>query len=131
MLAHDADEAQDIDNFIYRKADLLKIIRKNRDAHKKTAAKAKVKHRALLIRTCAQSLARAKAGKSVAAHHFLEDPKEFTKDYDRAIRMLELTTLTHVKLEGTQFKQLVMDEWPWSGQFATTVNYSNAKVGRR
>jgi hypothetical protein len=40
-------------------------------------------------------------------------PESHVKDYDRAIRMVEMSVETQIILSGTSFDNLVMDEWDW------------------
>ena len=50
-----------------------------------------------------------------------QKPTSYEKDYDRAIRMLELSVEDVIELEETIFNQLVLDEWTWKNAFATSA----------
>lgn len=55
-------------------------------------------------------------------------PTCYDKEYNRAIRMLELSTDTVINLEQDVFNQLVLDEWGWKQSFNTTsAFYKNVR----
>jgi len=45
--------------------------------------------------------------------HF-QTPEDHTKDYEKAIRMAEMSVNNEIELTDRQFDQLVMDNWSWS-----------------
>lgn len=45
-------------------------------------------------------------------------PKSYEDEYNRAIRMLELSVDDEIELEADVFNQLVLDEWTWKNNFA-------------
>lgn len=47
-------------------------------------------------------------------------PESHTEEYERVIRMLELSVDDEIELTASSFEQLVMDEWGWKGAFAAT-----------
>ncbi len=52
-------------------------------------------------------------------------PKEHTKDYDRALKMLEFSLDEEIILSQEEFAQYIMDDWGWQQEFtATNVMYS-------
>lgn len=66
-------------------------------------------------------LAEAKHGKRIRRAVSLIEPMDQTRDYDRAIRMVDLDTRDTLELEESEFRQYVMDDWTWKQQF----NHSN------
>ena len=55
----------------------------------------------------------------------LGPPIDQTKEYDRAVRMLELAVDENIELTEVQFANYVMDEWQWSQHFmAMNAMYS-------
>jgi hypothetical protein len=64
-------------------------------------------------------LAEVKQGKQI--NHFigLVKPVDYTKEYDRVIKMLELSKGTFVHLDERAFAQYVCDEWEWKDDFIT------------
>lgn len=45
-------------------------------------------------------------------------PKSYEDEYNRAIRMLELSVEAEIDLDADVFNQLVLDEWTWKNNFA-------------
>ena len=53
-------------------------------------------------------------------------PQSYENDYNRAIRMLELSVETVIELEDEIFNQLVLDEWNWKFNFSlSNTTYKN------
>jgi len=44
-------------------------------------------------------------------------PVSYSKEYDQAIKALEMSVESRVVLSKTEFAQLVMNEWGWRSQF--------------
>lgn len=65
-------------------------------------------------------IADAKAGKKFRASIGLTQPTEQTKDYDQAIKMLEMSVDDTISLDSASFSQLVMNRWHWSGNFSAS-----------
>lgn len=67
----------------------------------------------------------AKAGKQIRRSLALVEPQDQTRDYDRAIRMMEMSQDEVVELEEHDFAQYVLDDWSWKRQFLlSNSNYS-------
>ena len=49
-------------------------------------------------------------------------PKSYEDEYERAIRMLELSVDKEIELEADVFNQLVLDEWAWKNSFAVMAS---------
>jgi hypothetical protein len=49
-------------------------------------------------------------------------PTSYEDEYDRAIRMLELSIEKEIELEADVFNQLVLDEWQWKNNFAVMAS---------
>jgi hypothetical protein len=47
-------------------------------------------------------------------------PENHTSDYDRVIRMLELTTEPEIRLTQELFDQYVMDNWVWKKNWSAS-----------
>jgi hypothetical protein len=103
-----------------KRAELLEALRKNRDTHKDTFEQATVGYRKRAIEELDSSLADAKAGKKIRRSIGLVEPMNQTKDYDRVIRMLEMTVDDVVTIGATEFQQYVMDDWSWKEQFTAS-----------
>jgi hypothetical protein len=108
-----------------KKVDLLTAMKKNRDEHRGTFIKAQEGYRAAVIEELDKMLSDARAGKGLRVQVALVAPQEHTKDYDRVIRMLEMSTADEVTITETQFSQYVLDEWGWKTAFiGSTSRYT-------
>ncbi len=87
-------------------------------------------YRLALIGACEAKLAAAKKGERVSLRIDLVEPETHEKDYDRIIRMLEMSVHDEIKISEHEFNQYVMDEWAWREKFATT-NARYAEIGAR
>lgn len=103
-----------------KKEDLLKVIRENRDKHFKTFLAAQEGYKKACITQLEARLAAARAGQKVDIRVGLTEPVNHLKDYDRVLRMLELSTEEVWQISEDQFGNYVMDEWAWTERFVVT-----------
>lgn len=103
-----------------RVSEVLAILQKNRKTHRETFEKALEGYRKTVIEHLEQRLKDAKSGRKVNIYIQLEEPQDQTKDYDRAIQMLEMSIDDKVELSQQEFAQLVQDDWSWKEQFTLT-----------
>jgi len=114
-----------------KKSHLLDILKNNRHDHRNIFIDAQAKYKEAVIAELEKSLADARAGKQVDYILRLVQPEDHTRDYDRVIRMLELSIDEVIEMPERDFTQYVLDEWAWSHQWAASVsNYSkHPKLG--
>lgn len=105
-----------------QKEELLTAIRKNRDTHRASFLEAQKGYRDTVIKALDQTLAEAREGQRFILERItaLIMPQEHTSDYDRVIRMLEMSVADQVTVTEQQFSQYVLDDWGWKKQFVTT-----------
>lgn len=109
-----------------KKADLREIVQKNRDDHHAIWVEAKAKHREAFIAELKKSLSEAEAGGELRRTINLVEPSSHTKDYDRVLRMIDLSIEDTVTLDAQEFMHYVQDEWAWSQQWShSSALYSN------
>lgn len=124
MLVNDLAESK----VTVKKDELLSTLKTNLETHKKdydealagfkTTAKEKLEEHLELLNT---------TGK-VVLQLGLTVPVEYSKEYNRVIRMLEMSTADEISISERQFNQYVMDDWNWKGAFtANSVMYSNKR----
>lgn len=99
-------------------SELLAKLKDNREAHRGIFLKAVEGYRKQAIREIEAMLAEAKEGKRIRRAVGLVEPMDQTKDYDRVIRMLEMSVDAEVELSASEFSMYVMDDWNWKGQFS-------------
>jgi len=102
-----------------KRDELLETVRKNRDTHRKIFLEAVEGFRAKAIELLEARLADARAGRRISVRFNLPTPVDQTREYDRVIRMLEMSVDIHVALTQSEFAQYVMDEWGWKHQFSS------------
>lgn len=108
------------------KSELLSKLRDNRKAHRAIFEEACEGYRKQVVAELTAMLDEAKSGKRIRRSVNLIEPIDQTKDYDRAIMMLEMSTDTIIEITQQEFAQYVMDDWSWKNQFtATNFTYMN------
>ena len=105
------------------KDQLLGVLRENRDKHRSIFIEAQQGYREAVIHELDSMLADAKAGKKIQRAITLREPVDQTADYDRVIRMMEMSVDTEIDLEEHEFNMYVLDEWSWKQNF-TASNYA-------
>lgn len=103
-----------------KKDKLMKILLDNRKKHRSAFEKACDDYRVALVGILDDKLRDAKSGKRVEHTISLYMPADQTKDYDRAINMLEMSVDKIINLQEHEFAQLVQDEWTWKHQFSAS-----------
>lgn len=99
------------------KSKLLEVVRANRENHKKIFTEAQENYRTAVIAELDRMLAEAKSGARIRRAVSLVEPIDQTREYDSAIRMLEMSTDDVIELTTSQFNNLVLDDWSWRHQF--------------
>jgi hypothetical protein len=105
-----------------KKESLIEIVAKNRAEHRDIFLKAQEKYRAVVIQLLDKTLADARDGRPFVLNEItrLVMPVDHTKEYDRALLMLDLEVETVVTLDENDFASLVQDQWNWSRQWAVS-----------
>jgi hypothetical protein len=100
--------------------EILEIVKKNRTQHRAVFEEALANYMKMAVAELEKSVADAKAGRKFSRHVALPEPIDQTPEYDRAIRMLELSKDDFIELDEQSFANLVMDTWHWTKNWATT-----------
>lgn len=109
-----------------KKGELLKAIRDNRTSHEADYKEAEEGYRSKSIAKLKAALRAAEEGEEIRSSTGLTAPTQHLKDYDRVIRMLEMSVAEEITISEQQFQQYVMDEWNWKRDFsASNALYSN------
>jgi len=105
------------------KAKLLAILQTNRNEHRDIFLKAQKAYRQRAIEVLDRQLKLACDGSPFMLAEIVQlaTPEDHTADYDRALKMLELSVDETIVLSAEEFTNLVQDQWSWSRQWA----YSN------
>ena len=107
------------------KKDLLKIVRENREKHIKEYEESVIDYKTAAVKVAAEHVELAATGelsKIAKIKAMPTAPVSYEKEYDRAIRMLELSVEKEIEVEDDVFNQLVLDEWHWKNQFIASAS---------
>src|SRR3989344_633281 len=96
------------------KPELLQRVRENRTNHYNTFEKSIRGYRDQVIQCLEKNLEDARKGREIRTFISLEQPINQTKEYDKAIKMLEVSVDDIIELTGAEFSNLFLDEWSWS-----------------
>lgn len=106
--------------------ELLTILRKNKAQHRQIFEEALEGYRAKMIKYLENMLDDVKNCKKVDHYIRLPLPEDQTAEYERAIKMFEMSVDKVVELDDESFRELVMDQWHWREKFINTNSmYSN------
>jgi len=103
-----------------KKEELLSTLRKNREEHREIFLEALGGYHKAALKALQERVNEAKENKRISLHFVLVQPKDQTKQYDRVIKMLEMSVDSVVKLTEQEFANYVMDDWSWMDQFLTS-----------
>jgi uncharacterized protein YdeI (YjbR/CyaY-like superfamily) len=107
------------------KKELLTIVRENKEKHVKEYAESVADYKTAAVKVAAEHVELATTGelpKIAKIRAMPAAPISYEKEYDRAIRMLELSVDKEIEVEEDVFNQLVLDEWAWKHQFVASAS---------
>jgi hypothetical protein len=105
-----------------KRKELLKIVKENRANHRAVFEKALEGYRKVAIKELRKMLEEAKKGLRIRREVRLVEPIDQTREYDKIIMMLEMSTDEIIELDERGFSQYVMDDWSWKANFLETTN---------
>ena len=112
--------------------ELLKIVQDNKVKHIDAYAESKEDYKILVLQYCTQNLKLAKLG-NIADFTKIKSvpsaPVSYEQNYNRAIRMLELSVEEIIDVEEDVFNQLVLDEWGWKHSFVASSTLYKTAIG--
>jgi len=108
------------------KDQLLAKLKENRSKHREIFLKAIDLFREEAIVVFDQNLQAARDGKKFSVHLDLSRPKDHTKDYTRAIEMLEWSIEDKIEITDSDFRAYVQDDWGWRPTFLSNKYAASA-----
>ena len=106
------------------KQKLLSALNKNRAADRAIFEEAQGGYRDKAIKLLDKALKDAREGRSINTFIQLQAPIDQTKDYDRAIRMIEMSVDDTIVISERDFANYILDQWDWQHNFnASTAMY--------
>ena len=112
------------------KTKLLEALKANRETHRTIFLEAQEGFRTEAIKHLDQMLEDARNGKEIRQNIGLVEPRDQTADYDRAIRMLEMSEDDVIELSELDFECYVLDNWSWKNQFLISNSSYSATAAR-
>ena len=106
-----------------KKEELLKIVIENRNQHIAQYEESVTDYKTAIIKIAKENLKLVSSGDLEKISKFRTlppTPVSHVSEYDRAIRMLELSVDNEINLDREVFDQLVLDEWQWKKAFTLT-----------
>jgi hypothetical protein len=103
-----------------KKSVLLNALKKNRQAHRAIFEEAQEGYRAEAIKLLDKALQDAKYGRKITTFVKLNAPIDQTKDYDRAIKMIEMSVDENIEISEFDFACYILDDWSWKQNVMTT-----------
>ncbi len=101
-----------------KKDELLAAIRENRTEHREVFEEALEGWRRAAQTQLEERLDALLHNRVPDIVFSLPAPQDQTKEYDKIIRMLEMSVDDIIELEEHQFAQYVMDDWSWKGRWS-------------
>jgi hypothetical protein len=109
----------------FDKSELKETVSKNRDLHRTIFEEAIEGYKKKVQVALEEHIDRIKNGEIIRVHIYYDEPVDHTRDYDRLLKMLDMTVETHIELTENQFESYILDDWKWKRQFiATNSAYS-------
>ncbi len=110
------------------KEKLLEVLKSNMQKHKEIVEEALVKYREMAVAELDQALADARAGKRIWRRLTLIEPVDQTREYQKAIRQVQMSAEETITLEDREFECLILDQWSWKAQFLLANSGYSAKA---
>lgn len=105
---------------------LLNIVKENQEKHAASYDEALVDYRNAVLKIAKENLKIAKTGEISKFSKIRPTPTapvSYVSQYEKAIRMLELSVEAEIEVTEDVFNQLVLDEWHWKQNFVTTASF--------
>lgn len=118
-----------MENIRVSKQELLKVVRENREKHKTEYLEAIKAYRVKAADLLNQELQKIVSGDKFQVRFDLVKPESHEKEYDLAIKMLEMSVDETIEISQQEFNELVNDEWNWKYSFNTAYFSNRTYVG--
>lgn len=105
--------------------ELLNIVRENKEKHIREYNESVEDFKAVAVKIATSNLELANTGDLAKISRIKSTPQppvSHEKEYERAIRMLELSVEEVIEVEQDVFNQLVLDEWSWKNAFVASAS---------
>lgn len=96
---------------------LLETLKKNRKAHRDIFLEAQEGYRMEAIKILDEALKDARENRKIITYINLTVPVDQTSDYDRAIKMVEMSIDENIEISESDFACYILDDWSWKSNF--------------
>lgn len=108
------------------KGDLVSTLIINRNAHETEYKKAVEGYCVKMVEFLKEKVSILATGNPVDVSISDFPPESHADDYNRALKMLEMSVDETIELTESEFRQLVEDNWSWQANFkAASMKYSS------
>lgn len=118
-----------MENIRVSKQELLTIVKENREKHKKEYLEAIKAYRVKAADLLNQELEKIINGDKFQIRFDLVKPDSHEKEYDLAIKMLEMSVDDVIEISEQEFNELINDEWNWKYSFKTSYLSNSTYIG--
>jgi len=114
-----------MDRVKVKKSELIQTISENQRKHIDLLEKAYKGYRKKVIEEVSDLLKKAEAGEAIDLKKILllVEPISKKEEYERALKMLNMSIEDEVTINEQEFRHYVLDEWSWKDQ----VDFSNTR----
>lgn len=111
-----------MNNIKVKREALLKTLQNNLKMHRAAVVEASAARRQEILEYFTDTAAHIERDPNYQPKESITfpKPKDNSSDYERAIRMVEMTTDEVIELTEDQFDKLVMDNWGWKQELLRT-----------
>jgi coenzyme F420-reducing hydrogenase alpha subunit len=111
------------------KQELLGIVKQNREKHNNEYLESIKAYRVNAADTLQKELDKIISGEKFQTWFDLKKPESHVKDYDIAIKMLEMSVDDTIVISEDEFNQLVQDNWTWKSIFKNSYYSNSSYIG--
>ena len=102
---------------------LKNILETNKKDHRSIFLEAQEKYREKVIAALDKQLSLARSGEKFDLHALFHEhiaPQDYTKEYNKVLRMLELSVDDVIELTSAEFENFVQDKWNWTSAWSAS-----------
>lgn len=111
------------------KEETLKVVIENMEKHVSDFTKSLINYKKYAEDAYKEALEILKTDGEVIRNFELDKPVSHLGDYNRVIKMLEMSVEQEISLTSHEFEQYIMDKWNWKDSFRlSNAKYATAEL---
>lgn len=111
-----------LDSVVVNKCELITIIRGNARRHLEVFSESMVGYKKQAERLLVQELTKLRDGREFTLNIPLQKPQNHIGDYNKTLKMLEMSVDDKIALSSSEFSQYVLDDWQWKIGFMSVAS---------